>query len=152
MDTPALLGRDISIFPKVLEVLQLAKPMTNSKKGSFKVLYPQDFIPEDSPQQVHAMKAFIQDISNFGDCTLHRISIANDWQKTAPVEEKDLRKYFFNVRQAQNCAYQGTDTSLQLTHHSWFYTANHSFKDFRQQYLATNGHEPFVTEAIRWYW
>ena len=98
MDTPALLGRDLSLFPRVLEVLQLTKPVATSKEGPFKILYPQDFLPEDSPDQVGAMEAFIRDISKHGDCTLERISIREDWQKTAPVEEKDLREYLFNVR------------------------------------------------------
>lgn len=98
MDTPALLSRDLSIFPRVLEALQPTAPIQNSKKGPFKILYPQDFIPDDSPEQVGAMEAFIQDISKSGDCTLQRISIREDWQKTAPVEEKDLREYLFNVR------------------------------------------------------
>lgn len=149
MDIPAL---PANIFPKVLEVLQPAKPMTNSKKGSFKTLYPQDFIPEDGPDQVGAMETFIQDISKFGDCILQRISIGEDWQKTAPVEERDLREYLFNVRQAQFYASQGTDASLQLTRHGWFYAANHSFEDFRQQYLAANGHQPFIAEVVKWYW
>lgn len=83
----------------MLEVLQPTAPIENSKKGSFKILYPQDFIPVDSPDQVDAMEAFIRDISKYGECNLQRISIHEDWQKMAPVEEKDLREYLFNVRQ-----------------------------------------------------
>lgn len=51
MDTPALLGRDLLIFPKVLKALQFDEPIeSSSKKPSFKIFYPRDFIPEDSPE------------------------------------------------------------------------------------------------------
>ena len=99
MDTPALLGRDLLVFPKVLKVLQLAEPINSySKKPPFEILYPRDFIPEDSPEQVNAMKEFLEHMSKFGGCAHRQISIQEDWQKTAPVEEKDLQEYLRNVR------------------------------------------------------
>lgn len=98
MDTPALLGRDLSIFPSVLKALQSDEPIEpSSKKPPFKILYPSDFIPEDSPEQVDAMEEFIHDMSKPGDCTHQRISIQEDWRETAPVEEKDLQEYLHNV-------------------------------------------------------
>lgn len=98
MDTPALLGRDLSTFPKVLKVLQLAELATSdSKKPPFEILYPRDFMPKDSPEQVNAMKEFIEDMSKSGGCTHRQISIQEDWKKTAPVEEKDLQEYLRNV-------------------------------------------------------
>lgn len=51
MDTPALLGRDLLTFPKVLNVLQLAEPiLPYPKKPPCEILYPRDFMPEDSPE------------------------------------------------------------------------------------------------------
>ncbi|KAL8782227.1 MAG: hypothetical protein Q9213_005593 [Squamulea squamosa] len=147
VDVPAILGRDVTIFPRVLKVLHLANRTTSSPKNqSFEVLYPQDFIPEDSPEQINAMKAFIEDISKSDECTLREISIHEDWQRTAPVEGKDLRQYLYYL------TFLGVNVGLQLTWHGWFYAAFHSFEDFRRQYLAANDQPPFVTEVVRWYW
>lgn len=98
VDAPALLGRDLSIFPSVLKALHVDEPIeSSSKKPSFKIFYPKDFIPEDSPEQVDAMENFIYDMSKTGDCSHRKISIQEDWRKTAPVEEKDLQEYLHNV-------------------------------------------------------
>ena len=62
MDTPAFLGRDLLTFLKVLKALQVAESMDiYSKESSFEILYPTDFMPEDSPLQVHAMENFMTD-------------------------------------------------------------------------------------------
>ncbi|KAL8670095.1 MAG: hypothetical protein Q9168_005340 [Polycauliona sp. 1 TL-2023] len=85
------------MFPRVLKVIQPTKPTTSSSKDlAFEILYPQDFIPEDSPDQVLAMKAFIKDIGETTNCSHRQISIHEDWRKTAPVEEKDLRQYLYH--------------------------------------------------------
>ena len=54
-------------------------------------------MPKGSPEQVKAMEDFIEDLSTYGGCTHRQISIQQDWQKTAPVEEKDLQEYLYNV-------------------------------------------------------
>lgn len=98
VDTPALLGRDLLTFPRVLKALQSEQLIeSSSKKPSFEMLYPRDFIPEDSPEQANAMESFINHMCKFGGCSQRKISIWEDWQKTAPVEEKDLREYLHNV-------------------------------------------------------
>ena len=98
MDTPALLGRNLTTFPKILKILQPANPtISYSKKPPFEILHPRDFMPEDTPVQVKAMEYFIEDMCKSGGCTHRQISIQEDWQKTAPVEEKDLQEYLRNV-------------------------------------------------------
>ena len=98
VDTPAWFGRDLEMFPGVLSVLRQAElePQT-SKKPPFEILYPTDFIPEENPEQVKAMEDFIKDMTQSTKCSFRRISIRDDWHKTAPVEEKDLRKYLYSV-------------------------------------------------------
>ncbi|KAK0511028.1 hypothetical protein JMJ35_006580 [Cladonia borealis] len=81
------------------------------------------------------MEDFIKDMSQSTNCTYRKISIRDDWQETAPVEEKDLRKYLY-------CT----------TRHSWFYAAYHAFDEFREKYIEAHGRAPFVTEVVRWYW
>lgn len=86
MDTPALLARDLLTFPKVLKVLQLAEPvLPYPKKPSHEILYPRDFMPEDSPEQVSAMQDFVEDMSQYGGYNHRQISIQNDCQETSPV-------------------------------------------------------------------
>lgn len=95
---PALLTRDVTILPRVLKVLQLPKPTASMpNKPDLEILYPRDFVPEDCPEQVDAMEAFLKDISEATNCKYRQISIHEDWQKTAPVEEKDLRQYLYYV-------------------------------------------------------
>lgn len=98
MDTPAWFGRDLQTFPDVLGALRLAESEPGSSmEPPLEILYPSDFMPEDSPEQVQAMEDFIKDMVKSMGCTYRKISIREDWQKTAPVEEKDLRQYLYNV-------------------------------------------------------
>ena len=98
VDTPALLGKDLSIFEKVLSTLHPSKGTNSSlMKRPYKILYPQDFLPQDASNQVDAMESFINDICDTEGCCSQKISIWEDWRKTAPVEEKDLHQYLYNV-------------------------------------------------------
>lgn len=33
-----------------------------------------------------------------------------------------------------------------------YYSAYHTFDSFRKEYKEAHGHDPFVTEVVRWYW
>ncbi|KAJ5753679.1 uncharacterized protein N7511_007832 [Penicillium nucicola] len=135
-DTPAWMGRDLEMFPHILRALHLPGPKAEfSKESSVEILYPTDFIPDNSPGQEQAMVDFIEDLTKSTGCDHRRISIKEDWQKTAPVAEKDLQQYLYNT-----------------TLHGWYYSAYHSFDNFRQEYEAVHSHAPFVTEVIEWYW
>ncbi|KAF2497086.1 hypothetical protein BU16DRAFT_560399 [Lophium mytilinum] len=100
-----------------------------------RILYPIDFIPENHTEQVDLMEHFLKDVGHSMKCTHRRISIREDWRKSAPVDEKDLTKYL----------YYGSE-------HGWYYAAYHSFDEFGRKYNDENGHGPFVTEIFRWYW
>jgi hypothetical protein len=98
VDTPGWLGRDLKMFPKVLSVLRLVEPqLPESKKVPLEILYPSDFIPKDSPEQVNAMEDFIKDMAEATGGLLRRVSIEEDWKEAAPVGETDLREYLYNV-------------------------------------------------------
>ena len=98
VDTPAWFGRDLNMFPHVLSVLrQVESEPQTAYEPPFEILYPTDFIPEGDYQQVKAMEDFIKDVSQSTNCTYRKISIRDDWQETAPVEEKDLRQYLYCV-------------------------------------------------------
>ncbi|MCJ1357712.1 MAG: hypothetical protein MMC33_007708 [Icmadophila ericetorum] len=144
MDTPAWFGRNLELFPHLLAALRL--PVSESpfsEKLPLEILYPSDFMPEDNPEQVQIMEDFIQDVAEAIGCTYRKISIKEDWQRTAPVAERDLRQYLYNASFEQSTA---------TMRHGWFYAAYHSFDEFRQKYLEAHGNDPFVTEVVRWYW
>ena len=99
VDTPAWFGRDLRTFPDVLRVLRQAEsePQAPQEQPPFQILYPTDFIPEENPEQVRAMEEFIKDMRQYTKSTYRKISIRDDWRITAPVEEKDLGKYLYDV-------------------------------------------------------
>ena len=86
------------MFPHILSVLSQAElgPETG-KEPPFEILYPTDFMPTDNPEQLKAMEHFIKDLAQSTGCTYRQISIRDEWRETAPVEEKDLRNYLYNV-------------------------------------------------------
>lgn len=99
VDTPAWFGRDLEMFPDVLSVLRQAEPEPQTpKEPPFEILYPTDSKPKENSEQVKAMEVFIKDMTRSTKCTYRQISMRDDWLETAPVEEKDLREYLYNVR------------------------------------------------------
>ena len=98
VDTLAWVGRDLTIFPDVLSVLRPTEREARSlKRKRVEILYPIDFIPQHYPEQVKAMKGFIEDLEKSTGCTYRQISMKEDWQKTSPVKEKNLHEYLYNV-------------------------------------------------------
>ncbi|CAH0027363.1 unnamed protein product [Clonostachys rhizophaga] len=135
-DTPAWFGRNLELFPNVLGALTgLPADKSAAAKVPSVILYPTDFAPADSPDQIEAMERLLEDLATASDCTYTRVSIENDWAETGPTEERSLYQYLYNV-----------------THNGWYYSAFHSFDQFREQYESRYGRIPFVTEVIRWYW
>ena len=86
------------MFPDVLSVLRQAEPEPQTpKEPPFEILYQIDFMPKENLEQVKAMEDFLKDITKSAQCTCRQIAILDDWLETAPVEEKDLREYLYNV-------------------------------------------------------
>ena len=104
VDTPAWFARDLQIFPDVLEALQPAEPSFQySEKPPLEILYPCDFMPDDSPEQVQAMEDFLNDVAEAMGCTWRKVCIEKDWAISAPVEEKELKQFLFNVSDKRLC-------------------------------------------------
>ncbi|KAH8705064.1 amidase signature domain-containing protein [Talaromyces proteolyticus] len=137
VDTPGWIGRD-EVFPDVFRALHPSVEQdgrTPISEDTLEILYPTDFMCEDDAEQHQAMKSFLSDVSKATRCSYRSISIREDWQKTTPIEEKDLHRYLYN-----------------LMHHGWYYAAYHSFDKFRHEYEERHSHGPFVTDVVRWYW
>jgi Asp-tRNA(Asn)/Glu-tRNA(Gln) amidotransferase A subunit family amidase len=99
MDTPGWLGRNLEDFPLVLNALSLdiKEPRPNSTALPVEIQYPSDFTPDNSPEQTQAMKDFLSDITAATGSTWRKVSIKDDWRRTAPVDEKDLNQYLYYV-------------------------------------------------------
>ncbi|EED11847.1 glutamyl-tRNA(gln) amidotransferase subunit A, putative [Talaromyces stipitatus ATCC 10500] len=138
LDTPGWHGRGLDIFPDVFRALHPSGEQDNKAsidEGELVILYPTDFMPEDNVEQLRAMENFLDDVCKATGCSYRIISIESDWRETAPVDEKDLHQYLYN-----------------LMRHGWYYAAYHSFGKFRARYHELHGHPPFVTEVVRKYW
>lgn len=61
------------------------------------ILYPSDFTPDESPEQIQAMEDFLSDITAATASTWRKVSIKDDWWRTAPVDETDLNQYLYYV-------------------------------------------------------
>jgi hypothetical protein len=97
-DTPAWFGRNLELFPNVLGALTgLPVDKSAAAKPPSAILYPTDFAPADSPDQIEAMERLLEDLATASDCNYTRVSIENDWAETGPTEERSLYQYLYNV-------------------------------------------------------
>ena len=107
MDTPAWMGRDLKMFPDVFRIL--VNTWTPDKDGGLstedpiEILYPGDFLPENS-EQSRVTEDFLAQITSATGGSFRPISIRDDWRRTAPVKEKDLQQYLYNVSFAADTA------------------------------------------------
>ncbi|PYI09918.1 hypothetical protein BO78DRAFT_467417 [Aspergillus sclerotiicarbonarius CBS 121057] len=139
MDTSAWMGRDLQMFPAVCRLLHSNTRMAEIYRslpieGPVEILYPTDFFPDNS-EQLQVTQDFLAPVTRATGSSFRQIPIHEDWRETAPVEEKDLHQYLYN-----------------LTRHGLFYSAFKSFEEFRNKHVEKYGHSPFVTEMVRRYW
>ncbi|KAL9049449.1 MAG: hypothetical protein Q9162_007216 [Coniocarpon cinnabarinum] len=136
MDTPAWFGRDLGLFPAILDALSADKPASGMMRSSgVDVICPTDLIADPHPKQMKEFQKFLDDITKVTGQAPRYVSFNEDWKNSAPVENTDLNHYLHNT-----------------TAHGFWYSAYRSFDEFRQSYREAHGHEPFVTEVVRWYW
>lgn len=98
-DTPGFVGRDLTLFPGILRVLEQSLEQSSTWRRDLPrtIIYPTDFIPNDCPEQTAAMDEFLHDISSATGSDYKKVSIKEDWRQFAPVGEKDLTQYLSKV-------------------------------------------------------
>ncbi|KAF2676242.1 amidase signature enzyme [Lentithecium fluviatile CBS 122367] len=133
-DTPGLLGRDLGRFHGFMSHWY-GEAMVKISISSPKIVIPTDFLPESNSAQLRLFDGFVQDLEHSLDTVAQRRSIAEEWSKSAPVDERDLNVYLQNA-----------------TLHSYYYAAYHAFHAFRESYKESFGRTPFVTEVNQWLW
>ncbi|PVH86157.1 amidase signature enzyme [Cadophora sp. DSE1049] len=134
-DVPALFGRDLSLFQTFASAWYSLPETETSPSKPVAVLFPPDFYPTNNTKQMKLLESFASDLATMLGTSVQRMSIADAWTKTTSVEEKGLKQYLYNS-----------------TAHSFYYSAYHSFDDFRTSYKESFEKNPFITEYVRWIW
>lgn len=97
-DSPCLFGRELSRFKEIVPVWyeRQLKPPGNSELP-WAILYPTDFLPVTNAEQMRAINDFTHGLSKYLKVSPRKISLAESWSKTSPVEEKVLDVFMQNV-------------------------------------------------------
>ncbi len=96
-DTPAVLGRDLAKFPRLIEAWYHQPKMPTSHKPP-SVFVPPDFLSSINAVQLGLLNQFAEDFANEIDAQINKTSIAACWADDAPIQDTDLNHYLMNVR------------------------------------------------------
>lgn len=97
-DTPSFFGRDISTFRNLVNSWYGPKLVPPKAKLPDAILYPSDYLPIANSGQQQLLDEFVQDLVLHLKVRPHTVSMADEWAKSSPVEEKSLETYMENVR------------------------------------------------------
>lgn len=112
MDVPAWFARDLTIFPQVLDALKLYDHQSSGgEQRQIEILYIEDFIPEGNIGQQDAVTDFLRSIESAVKAPIRRINIHNAWRNSAPVDEKDLRQFLYEVRKSDEPVHMKADVN-----------------------------------------
>jgi hypothetical protein len=97
-DVPSFFGRDIQTFNHFAHSWygKSIKSQDRSQRP-WRIVYPADYLPVGNTDQMRVFDGFVDDLAKFLDVIPERISIADHWKETAPVDERTLLKYMENV-------------------------------------------------------
>ncbi|OJJ41891.1 hypothetical protein ASPWEDRAFT_35510 [Aspergillus wentii DTO 134E9] len=96
-DTPALLGRDLTLFDRFLSAWNTtSRPLITSSTRP-RVLYPKDFLPTNNQEQLKILDTFAERLSLALGSELEHMSIAEAWAEDSPEGDGNLDTYLFNV-------------------------------------------------------
>ena len=96
-DTPAVLGRDLVKFPRLIEAWYHQPKLPTSHKPPV-VFMPPDFLSSINAVQLGLLNQFVEDFANESDAEINKASIAASWADDAPTHDIDLNHYLMNVR------------------------------------------------------
>lgn len=99
-DVPALFGRDMNLFSSFVSAwYQDHQDVRNvSHPAKFAVLYPPDFFAFQNPEQKEILERFAGELAHMLGTSVQKLSIADAWKKSPPVEDECLKHYLYNVR------------------------------------------------------
>lgn len=97
-DTPGLMGRDLSLFHRVLQSWGHPRPPKNGLSGRFRIIYPRDFRSIPSVDQLTLLDSFAGNLASVLSTHVEEISIAESWAANPPEESESLDEFLHNVR------------------------------------------------------
>ena len=99
------------------------------------ILYPTDYLPVDNLAQMKVLDSFVDEMALTMDVRVVEVNIEKEWSRTAPVAEKRLSVWLKSI-----------------VEHGFYYDAYVHFHQFRQDYHAKFGLEPYVSETNLLWW
>lgn len=97
-DTPGLMGRDLSLFHRVLQTWCHSEPPKKGLSGRFRIIYPRDFRSVASVDQLTLLDSFAGNLASVLSTQVEEISMAEDWAASPPEESESPDEFLHNVR------------------------------------------------------
>ncbi|KAF1954360.1 amidase signature enzyme [Byssothecium circinans] len=132
-DNLGLLARSPEQLRELLDNSGLEKPTTKPKR----LIYPMDWYPVANEAQQKMNEAFLQALESSLGIQHTRISLLEEWSRTAPE----------NLRNTALTEYLG----MSAIHVNTYYVY-HSFDHFRREYPEKFGKQPYVSPAHKARW
>ncbi|PNP80392.1 hypothetical protein FNYG_05991 [Fusarium nygamai] len=134
-DTPCVFARSLDVIRRVAKTW-ITAPLS-IKKRPYRLIYPLDYFPTKSSDQMVIINSFIRDVETHLPATIIPFAIRDSWQKSRPPETTgDMEEYLKDV--------------IRATLYHQFY---HSTDSFRQLYAERyGGQRPYVIPFVRRRW
>ncbi|KAG5760016.1 hypothetical protein H9Q72_011875 [Fusarium xylarioides] len=134
-DTPCVFARSLDAIRRVAKTW-IAAPLP-VKKRSYRLIYPLDYFPTESSEQMATINSFIRDVKTHLPATIIPISIRRSWRQSHPPGTPgDVEEYLKDV--------------IRRTFYHQFYQSS---AIFRQQYAERHdGQQPYVIPFVRRRW
>ncbi|KAI4944594.1 hypothetical protein J4E91_008597 [Alternaria rosae] len=94
-----------------------------------------DLLKANCLAKMRVFDEFVDELAAYLGVKPEKVSIADTWEQSPPVEEKSMLKYMENVQE-----------------HGFFYELYHCFDGFREDYERKYRREPFLTMPLKWVW
>ncbi|KAG9503352.1 hypothetical protein J7337_006197 [Fusarium musae] len=138
-DTPCIFARSFDIVKRVANIWRAdsySRTMRQPKRP-YRLVYPVDYFPMESSEQMSLITSFIDDVKKLAPATLVPFSIRESWKQNHPSGvSSDIDEYLQDV--------------VKRTFYHQFY---HSSANFRDQYSKRHqGQLPYVIPFVQRRW
>ncbi|KAI1425329.1 amidase signature enzyme [Xylaria sp. FL1777] len=136
-DTPCIFSRELRHLGRVLQSWIPTKRANYSANQSYEIVYLEDYLPVNNPDQMALIDNFIEDMHAHLPATLTKVSIRHAWEDTRPSGlPQNVDEYLKDV----------------ITQ-TYFYAFYHSTDKFREDYAASHdGEPPYVIPFVSRRW
>ncbi|KAF9765336.1 hypothetical protein IL306_002424 [Fusarium sp. DS 682] len=117
-----------------------------------KILYPSEFYPLENEEQQALTEEFIAILEDFLGVRRTPFSFVEEWEKNPPKEAGGLALLKYTEKACLLGPFSFTAKWLQSAFWSLCYDYYHGFDDFRDEYRAKYGKNPFVSSVVRFRW